>query len=237
MSILTELEIFINEASNIYEEFNIDTIRVEYSKQHKKSKLDDLGRWKKINANDKRIFAKLKKRLMVDEVTSAYQLDNHNIYYYNSSTPPKYNKATMVIFGLKQYHKEPPPRGLIDNILNILTFGTSKLNINIDVCIDLSDKPNLDKLKYHYNVVPCYIKGYKTDTSYINEPNITMVEKIIFYNKQFKNDLDFPLWRVEAKIEIPNRKNLSLAYPLYEFEGIIKLIKHNKALHIAKEII
>jgi len=225
MSILTELEIFINEASNIYEEFNIDTIRVEYSKQHKKSKLDDLGRWKKINANDRKILEQLKKNLTVDKVTSAYQLDNHNIYYYNSSTPPKYNKATMVIFGLKQYHKEPPPRELIDNILNILTFGTSKLNINIDVCIDLSDEPKLDKLRCYYNVVPCVIKGYKTDTSYINKPNITMVEKIVFYNKQFKNDLDFPLWRVEAKIEIPNRKNLSLAYPLYEFEGIIELIK------------
>ena len=231
MSILTELEIFINEASNIYEEFNIDTIRVEYSKQHKKSKLDDLGRWKKINANDRKILEQLKKNLTVDKVTSAYQLDNHNIYYYNSSIPPKYNKATMVIFSLKQYHKEPPPRELIDNILNILTFGTSKLSINIDVCIDLSCEPNLDKLKYHYNVEPCYFKGHKTDTSYINEPNITMVDKIVFYNKQFKNDLDFPLWRVEAKIEIPNRKIISL--PLYEFQELINLIRDKQALQIA----
>jgi len=137
MNILQELENFINEFNlKTNEDFAIDTIRVEYSKQHKKKNLRQLGYWNKINSNDSKIVAKLKKRLTADEITSVYQLGKHNIYYYNSSTPPKYNKATMVIFAMKQYHKEPPPLSIINGILNILSFGTSKVKVNIDLCLD-----------------------------------------------------------------------------------------------------
>jgi len=229
MNILTELENFINEFNtNSNEDFAIDTIRVEYSKQHKKSKLDNLGKWKKINANDRKILSKLKKGLTTDEITTAYQLENHNIYYYNSSNPPKYLKATMVIFGIKQYHKEPPPRNIIESILNILVFGTSKVQINIDVCLDLAYKPSLTKLQELYKTTK-----YKTST-YINNLDIPMIEKIIIYDKQLKNNLDFSIWRVEAKILIPNIKYLAL--PLYEFQELINLVRDKQALQIAKEI-
>lgn len=114
MNILQELENFINEFNqNNDEDFAIDSIRIEFQKQHKKEKLEQLGNWHKIHAQDKKIMAKLKKRLTDDEVTTAYQLERENIYYYNSSTPPKYNKATLVIFGMKQYHKQPPTYELI----------------------------------------------------------------------------------------------------------------------------
>ena len=80
MNILQELENYINEFNQDNNENNsIDTIRIDFSKQHKKKSLEQLGRWKKINKNDKRIMDKLKRRLAVDEVTSAYQLENHNI--------------------------------------------------------------------------------------------------------------------------------------------------------------
>jgi len=221
MNILAELETYINEFNqHSNEDFAIDTIRIEYSKQHKKTKLEELGRWKKINANDSKILAKLKKRLAVDEVTSAYQLENSNIYYYNSSNPPKYNKATMVIFGMKQYHKDPPPREIIENILSVLTFGTSKVSINLDVCLDLPYKPNMRYLEAFYS-----LKQYLYST-YINEPDITMIEKIVIYNKQMKNSLNFVIWRIEAKIIIPNIKILAL--PLYEFQELIQLVKINK---------
>ena len=236
MNILTELETFINEVNNSDEDFSIDTIRIEYSKQHKKSKLDDLGKWKKINANDKRIFAKLKKRLMVDEVTSAYQLENYNIYYYNSSTPPKYNKATMVIFAMKQYHKDPPPRNIIENILNILVFGTSKVSVNLDICKDFLYKPNIKELSSRYNLTPFITKyGLVTDTRYINDPEITMIEKIVIYNKQVKNNLSYKVWRAEAKILIPNVRELAL--PLYEFKSeVIDLLAKRGALTVAREL-
>ena len=122
MNILQELENYINEFNQDNNENNsIDTIRIDFSKQHKKKSLEQLGRWKKINKNDKRIMDKLKRRLSVDEVISAYQLENHNIYYYNSNRDkPRYRIATMVIFGLKQYHKAPPPQNIVTKILSIL---------------------------------------------------------------------------------------------------------------------
>jgi len=221
LNVVTELETSINEFNQKYQEnFAIDTIRISYSKQYKKVKLDNLGKWKKLNANDNRILNKLKKRLTVDEITSAYQLENYNIYYYNSAIAPKYNQATMVIFGLKQYHKEAPPQHLIESILNILVFGTSKVNINIDICKDFFYKPNIEALNNFYHLTPFITKnGLITDTRYINNPEITMIEKVIIYNKQVKNNLSFKVWRAEAKVLIPNIKLLSL--PLYELKTYI----------------
>ena len=237
MNILSELEEFINEFNkNNDVNFAIDSIRIKFQKQHKKTKLEELGNWNKINSNDQKILAKLKKRLTLDEVTSAYQLENYNIYYYNSSTPPKYNKATMVIFAMKQYHNEPPPRYLIKRIIDILVFGTSKVNVNLDVCLDFLYKPNLKELERRFNIKPFITKfGMITDTRYINRPEITMIEKIIVYNKQLKNNLSFKVWRVEAKIIIPNIRLLAL--PLQELKReITDLMKKPTALVIANQL-
>lgn len=225
MNILQELENFINEFNqNNDENFTIDSIRIEFQKQHKIEKLKSIGMWKKINANDKRIMAKLKKRLTDDEVTTAYQLNRENIYYYNSSTPPKYNKATLVIFGMKQYHKSPPPYELINSILNILSFGTSKINMNIDICSDMPTAPNIEALKRFFNVTRCILEGgVVTDTHYINKPNISMIEKIIIYNKAFKNSLGGVLWRIEAKVIIPNFRILAL--PLHELKEVTDIAR------------
>ncbi|MCK9545107.1 MAG: hypothetical protein M0Q25_00205 [Sulfurospirillaceae bacterium] len=225
MNILAELEEFINEFNqNNDEDFAIDSIRVEYQKQHKQEKLMQLGNWHKINANDKRIMAKLKKRLTDDEVTTAYQLEKHNIYYYNSSTPPKYNKATLVIFGMKQYHKSPPPYEIINRLLNILSFGTSKINMNIDICSDTTDRPDIDALKRWFDLKQYITKeGVFTDTHYINRPEINMIEKIIIYNKQVKNNLAFMVWRIEAKVIIPNFRMLAL--PLHDLKEVTDIAR------------
>ena len=53
MNTLQELENFINEFNiNNNEDFAIDSIRIDFSKQHKKENLEQLGNWKKINKND-----------------------------------------------------------------------------------------------------------------------------------------------------------------------------------------
>jgi len=225
MNILQELENFINEFNqNNDENFAIDSIRIEFQKQHKKEKLEQLGNWNKINVNDRKILAKLKKRLTADEITTAYQLERENIYYYNSSTPPKYNKATLVIFGIKQYHKEPPPYELINRLLNILSFGTCKIDMNIDICSDTTDRPNIEALKRFFDLKQYVTKeGVFTDTHYINRPDIPMIEKIIIYNKQVKNNLAFMVWRIEAKIIIPNFRILAL--PLHELKEVTNIAK------------
>ncbi|MCT7498435.1 hypothetical protein N5S76_01425 [Aliarcobacter cryaerophilus] len=224
MNILQELENFINEFNtNNDEDFAIDTIRIDFSKQHKKENLEQLGKWKKINKNDKKIMAKLKRRLTADEVTSAYQLENYNIYYYNSNKDkPRYRIATMVIFGMKQYHKEPPPQNIVTKILSILKNVT-----NIDLCFDMKQKPNIELLKNHFDLKRYFDKEIKayTDTYYINETNILMIDKITIYNKAIKNNLEGILYRIEATISIPNIKVLAL--PLYEFKQITDLAKGN----------
>ena len=224
MNTLQELENFINEFNiNNNEDFAIDSIRIDFSKQHKKENLEQLGNWKKINKNDKKIMNKLKKRLTDDEVTSAYQLENLNIYYYNSNKDkPKYRIATMVIFGLKQYHKAPPPQNIVTKILSILKNIT-----NIDLCFDMKQKPNLELLKKHFELKRYFDKKIKayTDTYYINDTNILMIDKITIYNKAIKNNLEGILYRIEATISIPNIRVLSL--PLNEFKQITDLAKGN----------
>lgn len=222
MNILAEIQNLINEFnSNNNENFDVDSIRIEFSKQHKKEKLEQLGRWKRINSNDKKIMDKLKKRLEADEVTSAYQLEDYNIYYYNSNKDkPKYRKAMMVIFGLKQYHKNPPPETIVNKIVSIL-----KNVSNIDVCIDSSFKPNLKNLEKHFTLKQYFDKKIQafTDTYYINNPNILMIDKVTIYNKTIKNNLDFICWRIEALITIPNIKYLAL--PLNEFKQVVDLAR------------
>ena len=222
MNVIQELENFINEFNiNNNEDFAIDYIMIDFSKQHKKENLEQLGNWKKINKNDKKIMNKLKKRLTDDEVTSAYQLENLNIYYYNSNNDkPKYRIATMVIFGLKQYHKAPPPQNIVTKILSILKNIT-----NIDLCLDIKQKPNIELLKKHFELKRYFDKKIKayTDTYYINDTNILMIDKITIYNKAIKNNLEGILYRIEATISIPNIRVLSL--PLNEFKQITDLAK------------
>lgn len=219
MNVLEELESFITEFNLKEDEtFMIDSIRVKFSKQYKLEKLQSLGVWRKIPKNSN-ILHKLKKRLLNDEITSAYRLENHNIYYYNASTPPKYRRATMVIFGMAQYHQKAPPRKIIDSVLSVLKDVS-----NIDVCLDIRYKPNLNLLSRYFSLKQYITKnGILTDTWYINNTYIPMIEKIVIYNKAFKNSLGGILWRIEAKISIPNIKILAL--PLWEFKDIINLAK------------
>lgn len=214
MKVMQELEAFINEFNNLNDEtFSIDSIRVEFSKQHKLQELEKLGTWCKVEKNSS-LLSKLKKRLQKKEITSAWRLEKENIYYYNMQDAPKYRRATLVIFGMKQYHKPTPSKDLISYILQIMKDVSS-----VDICIDLPYKPNLEALATRYTLTPYRnSKGFISDTKYINDTYVPMLDKIIFYDKAFKNRLQGTLWRIEATISIPNFR--ALALPLYEFKQI-----------------
>lgn len=218
MNILSNLEIEIKEfnlENNMT--FSIDTIRTKFSKEYKLERLKKLGNWHKLKKNSY-IIQKLKRRYVDKEITSVYQFENYNIYYYNSNEDrPKYKKATMVIFGMKQYHKEPPPYNLIDKIISILKNIT-----NLDICFDMNKKPNIENISSYYNVKQYIKNGLFYKTYYINETFNNMIERITIYDKAYKNKLDFTLWRIEAKIIIPNIKVLAL--PLHEFKDLINLL-------------
>ncbi len=135
---------------------------------------------------------------------------------------PKYRRATLVIFGMKQYHKEAPPRELVSKVLQVLKDVT-----NVDICMDLPCKPNLEALRKHFTLTPFITnKGVITDTNYINDTGIMMLDKITIYNKAQKNSLKGILWRLEAKIGIPNVKELIM--PLQEFKHILDIARGNK---------
>lgn len=219
MNILQELEDFISEFNqDNNEDFHIDSIRVEFSKQHKQDDLNTLGKWSKIKKNSP-IISKLKKRLTDNEITSVWRLGKHNIYYYNMQDYPKYRKATLVIFGMKQYHYEAPPIELISKTLSILKDVS-----NIDICLDLPYKPNIEALSKHFVLKPYITKnGVITNTRYINDTGILMIDKVTIYDKAQKNYLKGILWRIEAKISIPNFKDLIL--PLHEFKQITDIAR------------
>lgn len=219
MNILQELEDSINEFNqDNNEDLSIDSTRVEFSKQHKQEELRELGKWSKIQKNSP-ILPKLNKRLTDNEITSAWRLGKLNIYYYNMQDAPKYRRATLVIFGMKQYHKEAPPRELISKVLSVL-----KNVSNVDMCLDLPYKPNMETLAKYFTLTPYITKdGVVTDTRYINDTGIPMIDKISIYNKAYKNALKAILWRIEAKISIPNFK--VLAMPLHEMKEITDLAR------------
>ena len=219
MNILQELEDFINDFNKSNDEdFNIDSIKIEFSKQHKLEELKKVGDWGKIGENSS-LLPKLKKRLQKKEITSAWRLEKENIYYYNMQDAPKYRRATLVIFGITQYHKPAPQRELISKVLQIMKDVSS-----VDICLDIPFKPNLETMKKYFKLTPFITKnGVVTDTRYINDTGILMLDTIVFYDKAFKNGLKGILWRIEAKISIPNFR--ALALPLHEFKQIVDIAR------------
>lgn len=214
--LLQEIENYLSEFNKVHGlDLAIDTIRIDFQKQHKKRALYELGTWHKITLSSN-ISAKVKKRLLEDEITSAYQLNKENIYYFNKKDPikKKYRHSVMVIFGMKQYTSSAPSNHTVKSILNIL-----KDISEIDVCFDTPIPPSLDELQKQFNLT-----HYK-DSVYINTPNIQMIEKVIIYNKAIKNGLNTPLWRIEFTVTIPNARHLAI--PLHDMKEIIDTIKGN----------
>ncbi len=210
VDILDQIQGFIEEFNSSNNcTFSIDTIRIDFDKQHKLDDLKKMGEWERIE-NHSNILHKLKKRLHGEELTSAHRLKGYDVYYYNLQDPPKYRRARMVIFGLSQYHRSPTPQSIVKQVLQVLKDVS-----NIDICYDLNKAPNIERIAKHFTT-----HHYQTST-YVNDPLILMVARIIFYDKALKNNLNMPLWRMEALVTIPNWRVLAL--PLNELKDITAL--------------
>ena len=227
MNILSELKNYLQEFNF---DFQIDTLRIDFIKTSKKSKLDTVGRWNKIKPNHQ-LFLKLQRRYEAKEITTVHQLENYNIYYFNSRKKD-YKLSTLVLFGLFQHHKAPPPVEIVNSILSIMQSSVKRGRnlLNIDICYDIKAIPNIEALNKFY-----YLTDYKKQgsTFYINDTNILSMDRICIYNKALKNKLDGTLWRIEATISIPNYNCLAL--PINEFIEIIKLAKTNKSFQRAED--
>ncbi len=215
MGILSELKSYLQ---GFDFDFEIDTIRIDFLKSSKKTKLDTVGKWNKVKPSHQ-LFLKLQRRYEAKEITTVHQLENYNIYYFNSRKKD-YKLSTLVLFGLFQPHKAPPPAEIINSILSIMKSSVKRGRnlLNIDICYDMQSAPDIAALKQFY-----YLTDYKKqgNTFYINNPNILSMEKVCIYNKALKNKLDGTLYRIEATISIPNFNCLAL--PISEFIEIINI--------------
>ena len=223
MGILSELKSYLQEFDF---NFEIDTLRIDFIKSSKKSKLDTVGRWNKVKPNHQ-LFLKLQRRYELKEITTVHQLENYNIYYFNSKKKD-YKLSTLVMFGLYQYHKAPPPVEIVNSILSIMQSSVKRGRnlLNIDICYDMKSIPDIATLKQFY-----YLTDYKKQgsTFYINSTNILSMDRICIYNKALKNKLDGTLYRIEATISIPNFNCLAL--PINSFIDIINLAKGSCLVH------
>jgi hypothetical protein len=221
LNIISKLEDYLKEFEL---DFKIDTLRIDFIKSSKKDKLNSIGRWNKIKPNHQ-LFLKLKRRYEAEELTTVYQLENYNIYYFNSKKK-NYNFATLVMFGLFQYHKALPPVKIVNSILSIMQSSVKRGRnlLNIDICFDMKSIPDIEALKKYY-----YLTDYKKqgNSFYINDTKILSMDRVCIYNKALKNKLDGTLWRIEATISIPNYNYLSL--PINELIEIIKIATNNKS--------
>ena len=216
MNILEHLEVSIKR--HILD-FSIDSVRIEFSLQYKLKHLEELGKWHRLKKGDFK-YNQIKKRLSPKELSMVYQLEDHSIYFYEKREP-HYQKAIMVIFGMKQYHKDPPPKELISQIVDILTYKVDfkrYRDFEIDLCFDTVQEPNFENIaKYFKTNIITSNRGF---TCYINSPNLLMIRSVCIYDKAAKNSLVTPLWRYEATIHIPNPKDINL--PIDDFIGVIK---------------
>ena len=223
MNILSELKNYLQEFSF---DFQIDTLRIDFIKTSKKSKLNSIGIWNKVKPSHQ-LFLKLKRRYESEELTTVYQLQGYNIYYFNSRKRD-YKTPTFVLFGLFQHHKAPPPVEIVNSILSIMKSSVKRGRnlLNIDICYDMHSIPDIAALKQFY-----YLTDYKKQgsTFYINSTNILSMDRICIYNKALKNSLDGTLWRIEATVSIPNYNCLAL--PINEFIEIINLANGSYLVH------
>ena len=222
MGIFSELKSYLKDFDF---DFEIDTIRIDFLSS-KKSKLDSIGRWNKIKPNHQ-LFLKLQKRYELKEITTVHQLQGYNIYYFNSKKKD-YKLSTLVMFGLYQYHKAPPPVEIVNSILSIMQSSIKRGRnlLNIDICYDMKSIPDIAALKQFY-----YLTDYRNqgNTFYINDTNIFTMEKVCIYNKALKNKLDGILYRIEATISIPNYNCLAL--PISDFIEIINIANGSYLVH------
>ncbi|WP_163280462.1 hypothetical protein [Campylobacter fetus] len=188
-------------------------------------------KWHKLKKSDYD-YVKLKKYLHKDELKTVYQLGDESsferiYYYYKKPLGRSTKKATLVIYGLKQYNQSTPNAKLVETLLSVINNISS-----VDLCFDTKAPFNIEALKAIFT-----LNTYQT-THYINDTGIYSIPCICIYDKALKNGLSEPLYRIEAKAVIRNycvrnrtiepkkpkeRLNEQLLQAIQDFSEIIKI--------------
>ena len=121
------------------------------------------------------------------KITELYELENLSIFYATTKAPNECRqRAVIEFYGLKQYHKPAPPFDLVAELLSAVNNVSS-----IDLCFDRPEPFNLD----------VFDKIQIGDTTYL-KTELTALERVYFYDKAKKNNLNLPLYRAEATAPI-----------------------------------
>lgn len=121
------------------------------------------------------------------KITELYELENLSIFYAATKAPNECRqRAVIEFYGLKQYHKLAPPFDLVAELLSAVNNVSS-----IDLCFDRAKPFNLDAFEIVGSGSTAYIKT-----------EMTALERVYFYDKAKKNNLNLPLYRAEATAPI-----------------------------------
>ena len=153
------------------------------------------------------------------KITELYELENLSIFYATTKAPNECRqRAVIEFYGLKQYHKPAPPFDLVAELLGAVNNVSS-----IDLCFDRPEPFNLD----------VFDKTQIGDTTYL-KTELTALERVYFYDKAKKNNLNLLLYRAEATAPIVDlnkpallpraeRLELQLRQAVHDFSQIIDL--------------
>ena len=153
------------------------------------------------------------------KITELYELENLSIFYATTKAPNECRqRAVIEFYGLKQYHKPAPPFDLVAELLSAVNNVSS-----VDLCFDRPEPFNLD----------VFDKAQIGDTTYL-KTGLTALERVYFYDKAKKNNLNLPLYRAEATAPIidlnkpallprAERLELQLRQAVRDFSQIIDL--------------
>lgn len=221
---------YINKILAETPELKIDTIRASFFKnaiaQKHFSKLDILKsiaknhglKWRKMQ-DKKEIKIASRYEFRGLKIINIYELEGMSIFYATTKSLNNCDKKAVIEFyGLRQYHKPTPPFDLIAELLSAVNNVSS-----IDLCFD-SQKP--------FNLEAFEIQTYQ-NTHYIKN-ELGVLERVYFYDKALKNNLNLPLYRVEATTPIIDfnkpaplskldRLDLQLRRAVSDFKEIITL--------------
>jgi len=164
------------------------------------------------------------------KITELYELENLSIFYATTKAPNGCRqRAVIEFYGLKQYHKPAPPFDLVAELLGAVNNVSS-----IDLCFDRAKPFNLDAFE---------IVG-SGNTAYIKKNEMTALERVYFYDKALKNNLNLPLYRAEATAPIVDlnkpallpraeRLGLQLRQAVRDFSQIIELATKAQSAKLA----
>lgn len=202
MEILQQIsKILAENNTRAREKIQIDTIRATFYKNTLTKRGDkiyllrDYARaraleWRKLDRADP-LRVKIVKRSEFKglKLANIYKLGEQNIYYATTACEKdgERHKAILEIYGISQYHKAPPSPVTASEILRIINTLSS-----VDLCVDSPHPFNLKALSREYSL------NKHQNTTYLNRPPASALERVYFYDKAKKNNLNLPVFRAEA---------------------------------------